>query len=68
MLDILEALGTLVEGLFGLRYLFSKKYRNKIHQRWKSESRLSIAFEIFGGIIAIAFLCIIIFVIIGLIN
>jgi hypothetical protein len=68
MLDIFEALGKLVEGAFGLRYLFSKRYRNTVHQRWKSESKLSIALEIFEGIVAIAFLCTIFFVIIRLVE
>ena len=62
ILDILGAIGKLVEGGFGFRFLFSKDYRNKTIQRWKGESKATIFFEIFEVTIGMAFMMIILIV------
>jgi len=59
MTEIIEAIGKIIEGGFGFRYLFSKTYREKTRQRWKTQSRISIAFEVFEAVIGMAFIIII---------
>ena len=59
MNEILEAIGKIVEGGFGLRYLFSRTYRERTRQRWKNESKISIAFEVFEAAIGVAFIIIV---------
>ena len=60
---MLEALGKVVEGVFGLRYLFSAKYREKVHARWRVESKFAIFMEIFETVIAVIFLFIVLYII-----
>lgn len=67
ILDVIEAIGKLVEGGFGFRFLFSKEYRNKTIQRWKDESKTTIFFEIFEVTIGMAFMIIILVVFIKII-
>jgi hypothetical protein len=64
MLDFIEAIGKLIEGGFGFRFLFSKGYLAQTIQRWKSKSKVSIFFEIFEVLIGMAFLVIILIVVI----
>lgn len=63
MSESLEAVGKLVEGAFGLRYIFSVRYRNKVHERWKTESKFAIFVEIFETVIAVIFLFVVVYVI-----
>ena len=63
MLETLEAFGKVVEGAFGLKYVFSAKYREKVHARWKAESRFAIFMEIFETVIAVIFLFIVLYII-----
>ena len=44
--EVLELFESLAYGLFGWRYLFSSKFRQQIHMRWRTESWLVIGFEI----------------------
>ncbi len=46
-LEIFEAIGKLIEGAFGVRYIFSSKYRNKVHERCRDMTK--------GGIFYFAF-------------
>ena len=59
MTEIIEAIGKIIEGGFGFRYLFSRIYRERTRQRWKTQSRISIAFEVFEAVIGMAFIIII---------
>lgn len=63
MSDALEAIGKVVEGAFGLRYIFSAAYRNKVHQRWQALSKFAIFMEIFETVIGVIFLFAILYVI-----
>jgi hypothetical protein len=67
MSEIIEAIGKVIEGGLGFRYLFSKAYRERTRQRWKSQSRISIAFEVFEAAIGVAFIIIILFVLLGIV-
>jgi hypothetical protein len=62
MSEIIEAIGKIIEGGFGFRYLFSRTYRERTNQRWKTQSKISIAFEVFEAIIGMTFIIIILFV------
>ena len=59
MSEIIEAIGKVIEGGLGFRYLFSRTYRERTRQRWKTQSRISIAFEVFEAVIGMAFTIII---------
>ena len=59
MTEIIEVIGKIIEGGFGFRYLFSKTYRERTRERWKNQSRISIAFEIFEAAIGMVFIIII---------
>lgn len=63
MSEALEAIGKIVGGVFGLRYIFSGAYRKKVHQRWKALSRFPIFMEIFETAIGVIFLLAILYVI-----
>ncbi|OGP54453.1 MAG: hypothetical protein A2Y65_09740 [Deltaproteobacteria bacterium RBG_13_52_11] len=68
MSEIIEAIGKVIEGGFGFRYLFSRTYRERTRQRWKSQSRISIAFEVFEAAIGVAFIIIILFALLGIVQ
>ncbi len=61
--DVIELFDTLVNGYFGWRYLFSKSYRRKVHERWKNQPTSYKISEILEGIIAIIFTLLIFIVI-----
>lgn len=44
--EVLEVFESFAYGLFGWRYIFSSKFRQQIHTRWRAESWLTIGFEI----------------------
>ena len=67
MNEIIEAIGKVIEGGLGFRYLFSRTYRERTQQRWKNQSKISIAFEIFEAAIGVAFIILILFVVLGVI-
>jgi len=52
---IAEALEVFVNGLFAWRYLFSPKFREKTHTRWRNKSKPKVAFEVFLGVVGMAF-------------
>jgi hypothetical protein len=56
MSEIIEAIGKVIEGGLGFRYLFSSTYRERTRQRWKNQSRISIAFEVFEAVIGMVFI------------
>jgi uncharacterized membrane protein YfcA len=51
--DLLEIVEVVVYAFLGWRYIFSPTYRKQTHKRWKSESRLTIFFEILYGVFGI---------------
>ncbi len=61
VLEIIEAIGKLIEGGFGIRYTVSVKYRRKVNERCRDMSKGEILIFIFETIIGIVFLCIIIY-------
>jgi len=63
MLELGELLLRLIEGFAAWRYIFSKKYRIKTHNRWKNERKIMIVADCAGGVIGIG-LTITLFVII----
>jgi hypothetical protein len=68
MNEIIEAVGKIIEGGFGFRYLFSRTYRKRTQQRWKNQSKISIAFEVFEAAIGVAFIILILFVLLGIVQ
>lgn len=44
--EVLEIFEYLAYGLSGWRYIFSSRFREQIHARWRTESWLMIGFEI----------------------
>jgi hypothetical protein len=68
MSEIIEAIGKVIEGGLGFRYLFSRTYRKKTQQRWKNQSRMSIAFEVLETAIGVAVVIIILFALLGIIR
>jgi hypothetical protein len=63
MLDALEALGKVVEGAFGLRYVVSATYRDQVHKRWKTEPKFAIFLEIFETVISLIMLFVVLYII-----
>ncbi len=59
MSEIIEAIGKVIEGGLGFRYLFSRTYRERTRQRWKNQSKISIAFEVLEAAIGVAFIIVI---------
>ena len=67
MSEIIEAIGKVIEGGLGFRYLLSRTYRERTRQRWKNQSKVSIAFEVFEAAIGVAFIILILFVLLGIV-
>jgi hypothetical protein len=65
MSEIIEAVGRVIQGGLGFRYLFSRTYREKTRQRWKCQSRISIAFEVLEAAIGADFIIFILFAFLG---
>jgi hypothetical protein len=57
--EIIEAIGKLIEGGFGIRYIVSSKYRRKVNERCRHMSKGEILIFAFETIIGMVFLCII---------
>lgn len=53
--SIAEVFDTLIRGLLVWGYLFSSKYRKKVHERWGKQGGLQTALEIFVALIGFAF-------------
>jgi len=68
MIEIIEAIGKVIEGGLGFRYLFSRTYRERTRQRWKNQSKISIAFEVYEAAIGVALIIVILFVLLGLVR
>ena len=66
MLDTLEAFGKVVEGGFGLRYVFSPSYRVQVHKRWATETKFAVFIEVSETVIGLIFLFIVIYVVYSL--
>ena len=64
VIEIVDGVGRLIIGLFGVRYLVSKNYRAEVHTRWEGKSKLSIVGEIFGSLLGLVFLGLIIYAIV----
>jgi hypothetical protein len=62
--EFIEAIGKVIEGGFGFRYVFSNAYRGKTRERWRHQSRLAIVFEVFEALIGMAFIIIILYAVI----
>jgi hypothetical protein len=45
--EIIDFIGYSIEGLAGWRYLLSPSYRRRVHVRWRNQSKLETAGEIF---------------------
>jgi hypothetical protein len=54
--EFIEMIGYSIEGFAGWRYLLSPGYRRRVHERWRQQSRLETAFEIFVALISFAFI------------
>jgi hypothetical protein len=50
--EVTELIGWIIRSVAGWRYLLSGLYRREVHQRWRWQSRLTVAGEIFWGILA----------------
>ena len=61
VLEIIEAIGKLIEGGFGIRYIVSSKYRRKVNERFCGMSKGEILIFAFETIIGMVFLCIIVY-------
>ena len=68
VIEIVDGVGRLIIGLFGVRYLVSKKYRAEVHTRWEGKSKLSIVGEIFGSLLGLVILGLIIYAIVYLMT
>ena len=68
VIEIVDGVGRLIIGLFGVRYLASKKYRAEVHNRWAGKSKLSIVGEIFGSLLGLAIFGLIIYAIVYLMT
>jgi hypothetical protein len=55
LFELTELFDWLINGGAGWRYLLSRSYRQKVHQRWRQQSRLTVATEIFWGLLAFLF-------------
>jgi predicted membrane-bound mannosyltransferase len=55
LFELTEPFDWLIRGGAGWRYLLSKSYRRQVHQRWREQSRLAVAIEIFWVILALLF-------------
>ena len=66
LFDIVEAFVKMIEGGFGIRYLLSPKYREKVHDRCRNLSKPQIALYVFETTIGIIFLGIIIYTLLSL--
>ena len=51
--EVAEFLERIVEGIAGLRYVCSAKYRAKLHSRWKATPKIMIAGEMAGALIGL---------------
>ena len=60
-LETIEAIGKLIEGGFGVRYIVSEDYRKKVHERFRNMSKGEILFYAFETLIGIVLLCIIVY-------
>lgn len=67
VIEIVDGVGRLITGLFGVRYLASNKYRAEVHKRWAGKSKLSIVGEIVGSLLGLAFLGLIIYALVTLV-
>lgn len=45
--ELIDFVGYSIEGLAGWRYLLSPSYRRRVHERWRNQSRIETAGEIF---------------------
>jgi hypothetical protein len=54
MFEAIEAIGRIVEGFFGLRFLVSSSYRARTRNRWMRTSGINIFLECFGAVIGLA--------------
>jgi hypothetical protein len=68
MSEIIEAIGKIIQGGFGFRYLFSRNYRERTRERWKTQSRMSVAFEVIEAVIGMGCIIIILFVLFGVLK
>jgi hypothetical protein len=55
LFELTELIDWLINGGAGWRYLLSRPYRQKVHQRWRQQSRLTVAIEIFWELLAFLF-------------
>lgn len=55
LFELTELFDWFISGGAGWRYLLSSSYRRKVHQRWRRQSRLTVANAIFWGILAFLF-------------
>jgi hypothetical protein len=51
---IFEAFEWVLYAFLGWRYIFSSSFRERTHRRWKSESKLTVAFEIGEAVIGVS--------------
>jgi hypothetical protein len=56
LFELIDFVGHSIEAGFGWRYLLSSSYRAKVHARWRSESRASVAVDIFTFGLSFAFI------------
>ena len=59
MFELVEALGRVVESVAGLRFLFSRQYRVRTRERWRTEPWPHIFLECFGALIGLVLLSLI---------
>jgi len=55
------------QGFGAWRYIFSTKYRRKVHEKWRNQPRSEIIFDCFGGIIGIVLTLVIVVTVVVLI-
>ena len=57
--ELIEFIGRAVEGVLGLRFVFSSSYRAQTRARWKNISRVEVVAECIGAVIGTALLVVI---------
>jgi hypothetical protein len=56
MLEVIELLGRIIEGIFGLRFLMSPNYRRRTRERWQTAKPGAILLECAGAVLGIVLL------------
>lgn len=67
LFEALELVEWLEAAVAGWRYLFSRSFRTRTHERWRHAKRRRVAWEVICGLAGIGFTLLLIVVIVSLV-